>query len=134
MDTLRRKSFCIIDISKCNPIGVGDIVDWNSENNYRFIELADDRDKIVISHIFFEAGSFGTLIPGITTWKECDALIFDSEESFNKLPYGTPVGLIERQRTFNKYFQRNDQISNLCLLRYSQALYSEALCHNDRLI
>lgn len=134
MDILHRKSFCIIDISKCNPVEVGAIEDWCNESNYRFIELADDKDKIVISHMFFEAGSFGTLLPGTTTWKEWDDLNFDSEGFFNKLPHGTPVDLIEKQRIFNKYFHHNELISDLCLLRYSQASYSETLCHNDRLI
>lgn len=134
VDTLHSKSFCIIDISKCNPVEVVAIADWCNESNYRFIELDDDKDKIVISHMFFEAGSFGTLLPGTSTWKEWDALNFDSEEFFNKLPHGTSVDLIEKQRIFNKYFQHKEQISDLCLLRYSQALYSEALCHNERLI
>ncbi|WP_077611611.1 DUF4365 domain-containing protein [Clostridium sp. Marseille-P2415] len=134
MDTLRSKSFCIIDTSQCSSAEVDAIADWCNESNYRFIELADDKDKIGISHMFFEPGSFGTLMPGISTWNEWDALNLDSEEFFNKLPYGTPVDLIEKQRIFNKYFQHNERISDLCLLRYSQALYSEALCHNDRLI
>ncbi|WP_313129816.1 DUF4365 domain-containing protein [Anaerocolumna sp.] len=134
MDTLHSKSYCIINISKCSPVEVGAISDWCNESNYRFIELADDKDKIVISHMFFEPGSFGTLLPGTSTWKEWDALNFDSEEFFNKLPHGTSVDLLEKQRIFNKYFQHNERISDLCLLRYSQALYSEALCHNDRLI
>ncbi len=134
MDNLYRKSFCIIDISKCNPMEFSAIVDWCGENNYRFIELIDDKDKIVISHIFFDVGSLGALLPGITTWDEWDALNFNSEEFFDKLPYGTPVDLIERQRIFDKYFRLNQQILDLCLLRYSQTLYSEALCHSDRLI
>ncbi len=134
MDTLHSKSFCILDISKCSPVEAGSIADWCNENNYRFIELTDDKDKIVISHMFFEPGSFGTLLPGISTCKEWDALNFGSEEFFNKLPHGTPVDLIEKQRIFNKYFQHNERISDLCLLRYSQALRSEALCHNERLI
>ncbi|WP_349947460.1 recombinase family protein [Lacrimispora sp. BS-2] len=74
-------------ISKCNPVEADAIADWCNESSYRFIELADDKDKIVISHMLFEAGSFGTLLPGTTTWKEWDALNFDSEEFLNKLPY-----------------------------------------------
>ncbi|WMJ76956.1 MULTISPECIES: DUF4365 domain-containing protein [unclassified Sedimentibacter] len=134
MDTLHSKSFCILDISKYSPVEVGAIAGWCNESNYRFIELADDKDRIVISHMFFEPGSFGTLLPGTSTWKEWDALNFDSEEFFNKLPHGNPVDIIEKQRIFNKYFQHNERISDLCLLRYSQALHSEALCHNERLI
>ncbi len=134
MDALHSKSFCIIDISKCNQVEVDAIADWCNESNYRFIELADDKDKMAISHMLFQTGSYGTLLPGTTTWKEWDALNFDSEEFFNKLPYGTPVDLIEKQRVFNKYFQQDEQISDLCLLRYSQALHSEALCHSERII
>lgn len=132
--TLHSKSFCIVDISKCSPVEVDAISDWCNESNFRFIELDDDKDKIAISHMFFESGGFGTLLPGISTWKELDALDFDSEDFLNKLPYGTPVDFIEKQRIFNRYFRHNEQISDLCLLRYSQALRSEALCHNDRLI
>ncbi|SEP14142.1 DUF4365 domain-containing protein [Propionispora vibrioides] len=134
MTTLYSKSFCIIDISKCSSIEVEEIAAWCNENNYRFIELADDEDKLAISHMFFEPGSFGMFLPGTPTWKEWDVLNFDSEEFLSKLPYGTSVDLIEKQRIFNKYFQHNEQISDLCLLRHSQALHSEALCHNDRLI
>lgn len=134
VDTLHSKSLCILDISKCSKIEVSAITDWCNENSYRFIELADDKDKIVISHIFYETGRLGTLMPAISTWKEWDALNLDSEEFFYKLPYGKSVDLIEKQRIYNKYFKHNERISDLSLLRYSQALYSEALCHNDRLI
>lgn len=134
MDTLRSKAFCIIDTSQCSSAEVDAIADWCNESNYRFIELADDKDKIGIFHMFFEPGCFGTLMPGISTWNEWDALNLDSEEFFNKLPYGTQVDLLEKQRIFNKYFQHNEQTFDLCLLRYSQALNSEALCHDDRLI
>ncbi len=134
MTTLHSKSFCVVDISKCSPVEVDAISDWCNENSFRFIELDDDIDKIAVSHMFFESCGFGTLLPGTSTWKGWDALDFDSEEFLNKLPYGTPVDLIEKQRILNKYFRDNEQISDLCLLRYSQALHSEALCHNDRLI
>lgn len=134
MTTLQSKSLCIVDISKCSPVEIDAIANWCSENDYRFMELADDKDKIAISHMFFETGSVGTFLPGTPTWKEWDDLNFDSQELFNKLPYGSPVDLVEKKRIFNKYFQHNEQFSDVCLLRYSQALCSEALSHNDRLI
>lgn len=134
MTTLQSKSFCIVDISKCSPVEIDAIANWCNENNYRFMELADDKDKIAISHMFFETGSVGIFLPGTPTWKEWDALNFDSEELLKKLPYGSPVDFVEKKRIFNKYFQHNEQFSDLCLLRYSQALCSEALSHNDRLI
>ena len=134
MTTLHSKSFCIIDVSKCSSVEVNAIKDWCNICNYRFIELADDKDKLAISHMFFEPNSFGTLVPGVSTWKEWDTLNFDSEEFLNKLPYGTPIDLIEKQRIFNKYFQHEERMSDQCLLHYSEALYSEALCHNDRII
>lgn len=134
MDNLHSKSFCILDISKCSPVEIGVIAEWCNENNYRFIELADDKDKIAISHMFFESGSFGTLLPTPLNWKEWGELDFDSEEFFNKLPHGTPVDIAEKQKIYNKYFQNDERISELCLLGFSQILHSEALCHNERLI
>ena len=134
MDTLYSKSICIIDISKCDLVEVGAIETWCSERDYHIIKLADDKDKIVISHMFFGADLFGTLLPGFTTWKEWDAINFDSEEFLNKLPYGFPVDSIEKQSILNKYFHYAQKNSDLCLLRHSQALNSEALCHNKRCI
>ena len=132
--TLRNNSFCMIDISQCSPAEIDSIENWCYKNNYRFIELADDKNKIVISHMLFELTDFGILLPGTPTWKEWDALNFNSEEFLNKLPYGSPVDLMEKQKIFSKYSQQKVQISELCLLRYSQTLYSESLCHNERCI
>lgn len=134
MEMLNSKSICIVDISKCNLVEVDAIETWCSERNYCIIKLADDKDKIVISHMFFNVGHFGKLLPGVTTWKEWDAINFDSEEFLNKLPYGSPVDLLEKQSILNKYFYYAPQKPDLCLLRYSQALNSEALCHNKRCI
>lgn len=134
MATLQNKSFCIIDISGCDSVKVEAIANWCNENNYRFIELADEKDKILISHMYFDLGSVGSFLPGILTWREWDDLNFDSEDFLDKLPYGSPVELIEKKRIFNNYFQQCEQLSDLCLLNQTQTLCSEALCHTERLI
>jgi len=134
MHELRNKSFCILDISKCSLEEVNVIMGWCNKNNYRFIELEEDDNRVIISHMYFEQGNFGTMLPGVLTWGEWDKLNFESEEFTNTIPYGKTVDQIGKQRIFKKYFNNNEQFSGLYLLKYSQALDSEALCHKDRII
>jgi hypothetical protein len=134
MFTLQSKSFCIIDISQCTLIEVDAVADWCDGNNYRFIKLNEDEGKFIISHMFFDISNIGAFLPGILTWRDWDNLNFDSKEFLDNIPYGNPVEPKEKKKIFNKYFQQDEQLFELCMLRYSQTLYSEALNHNDRLI
>lgn len=134
MSTLQNKSFCIIDISQCTPLEVDAIADWCNGNNYRFITLNEDKDKIIISHMLFDISNIGAFLPGISTWRDWDNLNYDSKDFLDKIPNGNPVESEEKKRIFIKYFQQNEQLSDLCESRYSQTSCSEALSHNDRLI
>lgn len=128
---LKSKSFCIIDISQCTVKEVEKISEWCEKKGYQFIELEDDKNKIVISHNFFGISNVGTFMPGINTWKDWDDLDFGSKEFLEQIPFGCPLEVRDKEQIFNKYF--NEEIySDLCLLRYSQTMNAEALDHTDR--
>lgn len=128
---LKRKSFCILDISKCSVTDIAQILEWCEKKGYRFIELKDDKNKIVISHRNFDISNVGVFLPGITTWKDWDDLDFESKEFLQQIPFGYPLKTKEKEWIFNKYFQEEAH-SDLCLLRHSQTMYAEALVHTDR--
>lgn len=134
ISTIQNKSFCVVDISKCTPAEITAITNWCQENNYQFIRLSQDPNKIIISHQHFFAGDFGVITPGTATWNEWDALNFDTKTFLDTIPYGCPQSQKEKERIAKKYFQQQNITSDLYLLSYSQALYSEALCHSDRII
>lgn len=131
--TIRNKSFCIVDISKCSAKEVKQIAEWCREREYRFVVLKDDKSKIAITHKLFDITNEGTFLPGITTWKEWDQLQFESKEFLEQIPFGNPLKPKEKEKIFNKYFQK-EKYSDVCLLRYSQTLRAEALDHSNRII
>ena len=133
ISALRNKSFCVVDISQCSFKEVEQIAEWCGKKEYKFVELENDKSKIVITHQFFDITNIGCFLPGIVTWKDWDELAFESEEFLEQIPFGNPLKLEEKEIIFNKYFQK-EEYSDLCLLRYSQTLNAEALDHGNRII
>ena len=54
VSNMRKKSFCIIDISQCSVKEVELIAEWCRKRGYRFVELSDDKNKIAITHRLFD--------------------------------------------------------------------------------
>lgn len=131
ISAIRNKSFCILDISQCSAKEVEQIAVWCSEQEYRFVELNNDKSKIVITHKLFDVTNVGTFLPGIVTWQDWDELQFETKKFLEQIPFGIPLNSKEKEIIFNKYFQK-EKYNDLCLLRYSQTLYAEALDHGNR--
>lgn len=115
VSAMRNKSFCIIDISQRSVKEVVLIAEWCREREYRFVKLCNDKDKIAITHKFFDITNVGTFFPGIVTWKYWDELEFEREEFLEQIPFGNPLKPEEKKMIFNTYCQE-EKYFNLSLL------------------
>lgn len=128
------RSFCIWDISNCKKKEINQIIKWCKKKGYNISFLDNEPGIIIISHFAFSVGDFGTLLPGMDSWKKFDQINLRSEDLIAQIPYGKLPEKAVYQKICKNYLHLDSNFENEIISTYELTLTGEALRHDERLI